>query len=744
MRKLYLTILCFLPVVVPNSYASPIYMGEIQIEEVNDEPYWKAKDTSSEPVLDGQEVIVRVYRNWKGSPEIFEKVPVKIKDRRCTIEGTSAVFVVIGDDQMYETVKKVIGDHIYAAYEKLDFELISYADIPLKDSRWFFDDVLGNNITNAGVEMFLFDYWSGKRVKIGNFQTDGTLKKFVPQGIESFELAVSNPKYGIAKVRFYQGSDRSHFTIPLVDVNSLAATSAIWGYIVDSDNNPVEGAEIQCDYVRTLGEGLIEAKPDTARYTAVSDRRGFFNMYLPPGEQRQDERGALIPLKSKYHVKINAPKQLGFLPYEGPLENGKELKVILERPTGKNHVLVFRDEHGVITDPNKLKQIVIHIQRPDKMKINLTYDKFKDLDVFPYGAYIAEAEPYPMPGEPYKFKPLEVTENSPRELVFTLPEALTYYGQIVHGITGATLPGAFIRLMHGGCDGHFSSITDEQWKALRALGSDPNIHEKALSPLNDIYIFSRLVRTDSSGRFQINTGRQQSFWGFEFFEEDYIPAELPKFGLKSAVNNRVEIEPIRLFPAAKVTVEPRVDGNNVGIYPDWLIDERNNPDWTGALLKNPLRRGTWLKPNQVNTLYVPAGLQLKLKLSMPYHEQWCPVIFDQVIFLQQGQTLDLGKYTLKPAIEISARVLNAASEPVEGIPVRAIFDGHGTVAHNSDANGIVRFQVPPNTKGEFVVHYIDEAAARELLRETTPFEAANESRQFTIKISDEMLALFSK
>jgi hypothetical protein len=227
-----------------------------------------------------------------------------------------------------------------------------------------------------------------------------------------------------------------------------------------------------------------------------------------------------------------------------------------------------------------------------------------------------------------------------------------------------------------------------------------------------------------------------------FFEENYIPVMWPKFQLNPAVNNRVETPLIKLFPAAKVTVEPRVEGKPISLGADWIVEEHNNPEWTAMFLKSPMICGTGIKPNQVNTFYVPAGLRFRPKLSVP--SNWCPVIFEQVIYLQQGQTLDLGKCTLQPAIQISARVVSSAGEPVEGVPVRAIFDGHGTVAHNSDANGIVRFHVPSNSKGEFVINYVDCTKGRELLRETMPFEVGSESRQFMLKISDEMLNLLFK
>jgi hypothetical protein len=796
MRNLCLIILCALLLPASPAHAK-IYIGEIKIEEVNDAPYWQSIETPEDLIPDGRDVIVRIYRNWKDNPEIFEKLPIKIKSRRCTLDAPSAILAVVGSDQVYESIRQVIGDHIYGAYEKLDFELASYAPIPDKDSRWFFDDALGNQIPGATVKIFLCDYYSGRRILIGTFQTNGTLKKLVPshKGMESFELIVATPQYGTAKVGFYQ-CDQSHFTMPLVDPNSEAGASAIWGNILDPENNPVEGAQIQYDYVRTLGEGLINPKSEVAHYAAITDQHGFFNMYMPPSNQYQDQRGFLIPLKSKYHVKITAPKPLGLLPYEGPLENGSQLKLILERPTGKKHLLIFKDEKGIITDPNKLSQIVLHIQRPDKTQINLTYDKFKDLDTFPYGTYVAELTPYPIP-EPYNFKPLEVTENSPRELVFTLPDTLKYYGQVVHGTTGAAMPGAFVMLMQSEYNyGTLTSITDGQWQALHTLPADsdalqkavsaqkigmpglpdrlssfdkpgmpskplhmpgmrgditalktekgPDTAQEALSALRNIYIFRRLIRTDSAGRFEIKVSPEKSFYGFVFFEKNYVPVMWPKFNFKPAADASVEIPPIRLFPAAKVFVEPHVDGNDVGIYPDWVVDERDNPDWTSALLTSSLKRGTWLKPNQVNTLYVPVGLRLKLKLSTPYAHQWCPVTFDQVIYLQHGQTLDLGKYTFKPTLQISAQVLSSAGEPLEGIPVRAVYDGHDTVAHNSDANGIVRFFVPPNSKGEFIVNCVDYAKARELLRQTTPFEVTAETLQFKIKISDEMLTLFSK
>ena len=94
-------------------------------------------------------------------------------------------------------------------------------------------------------------------------------------------------------------------------------------------------------------------------------------MYMPPSKQFQDQRGKLIPPKSKYSIRIEAPREMGLLPYVGQIENGRETTVVMESP-GNFHTFTFVDEYGVIDDPEGLEKVNLII---DPLREGLAQEK---------------------------------------------------------------------------------------------------------------------------------------------------------------------------------------------------------------------------------------------------------------------------------------------------------------------------------------------------------------------------------
>ena len=123
---------------------------------------------------------------------------------------------------------------------------------------------------------------------------------------------------------------------------------------------------------------------------------------------------------------------------------------------------------------------------------------------------------------------------------------------------------------------------------------------------------------------------------------------------------------IRLFPAGQVSVAFFVHQNRLSVLPRWLIDEQDNPPWVASLLayedqsETSLEYHGWLEPNRVSTFYVPAGVKLHVKLDTPYDRKFCPIDIDQTIYLELGETLDLGSYTSEPALAVTVRVVDSA------------------------------------------------------------------------------------
>ena len=740
--------------------------------------------------LDGEEVVVRLYRDWRAKPTVFETVSVKVAEGSLDFDSIvfgsdeigETVVAVFGEDQTDVNVAEAVGDCIYAvSYEKGTRLPLPCADMGRhKEATLIFKDATpgpdmmlgmggrirpGEPMAEGVVEIFVQAY-EGPRIQVGKYVLDAGGSLNVPSAIGSlnqFVFIVSHPRYGMAQVDWYPRGGTSVVSVPLVREDSIARDRAIWGTIVDSEDNPVVGAVVECSHVRTLGEGLINAADGSCK--VVSDANGFFTCYMP-NEKRRDDRGLLIPPRSRYHVKIEAPKELELLPYVGGIMNGQEITVVMER-SNYFHTFVFEDDSGPITDPERLKTISVIVDQQEEGQLSFGYDNWKDGGRFPLGEY--RAGHYGR-REEIGFEALEVTEDSPEELVFRLQEGIVYHGRVVEALTSEPMEGAFVVSMWGTKEGNLSHITGEQWELLHELPGDPCAGDKALEPIDKIYGFSKVVRADANGRFEMTFLPGDRVYGFVSFEEDYLGVMHRKHALEVDENRRAEVPVIKLYPAAKIMIEPRVEPNKskgtgeavvtfeptsrtgiaearVSIWPRWAIDREDNPAWVNGFLATDDRSerlftyDKWLRQNEAQSFHVPAGLNVRIRLEAPYDDQWCPIVFDETINLAQGEVLDLGRVNFQPALKVLVKVVNSVGEPIEGVPVsKRVGDGGWHGPHNSDEKGVCRFNLCPYTEGEFGVHYEGEEDLD--LRESIPYEVAgpNDANSvYTFQISDEML-----
>ena len=708
----------------------------------------------ADETLDARKVVVRIYSGWQGDPQAYELVKVSLTDLSVSFDAIhkassdideSAVIVITGPDQRDEVVAAVVGDSIYAErYKKgrrLSFQLLGIGKENF--TQWIFNDALGAPIPKASVDIFVRGISSeDPHIYLCTAETDKQGQLEIPQlvgALRHFSFIVSDPNYGVSVVDRYL-HNQTGIIVPLVPQGSVAYERAIRGIVVDPDGHPVSGAVIRCSNVRTLGEGLINSKHGWA-YKSLTDDHGAFSLYLP-NEDRRDERGYLIPPKSQYQVRIEAPAELGLLPHVKPIENGQDAVIVLERG-GRFRTFVFEDANGPIEDQKKLQYINVTIRRSDGGRVSLRYNDFKGGGIFPPGTYNATMFEH---GKEVEFEPLTVNEYSPEVLVFKLPEAILYCGQIIHGLTGEPMPGAFVIGFSGKRKGNLSMITDRQWEALHALPADPSLADPAVKSICEIYGVIRIVRAEELGHFQMSF-RPGEIYGFIAFEEHYLGLQHRRHALIPNENRMAEVPAMKLYPAATVVVEACTEAERISIWPRWVIDENDNAVWVRDFLATDDRResmftyDSWLEPNQAQSFHIPAGLNVRLKLDTPYDREWCPIEISKVIHLAQGQVVDLGRYEFKPALEVSVLVTDAWGEPVEGVPVRMVHNGtHWSVAHNSDQTGISRFHVVPHSQGEFGVYRVEDGI---FLRETIPYTiGGNEDagRQFTLQLSSDMLA----
>ncbi|HUS72956.1 MAG TPA: HEAT repeat domain-containing protein, partial [Sedimentisphaerales bacterium] len=507
--------------------------------------------------LDGTGVKVRLYRNWMTNTAAYEKVGLKVKNYSVSFDALDAnegsIVAVLAKDQDEEVIKRALKNRIYVwpFSKNLRMRLPDYNLEPPADTSWFFDDALGELIPNATVEIYLNKY-KGPRIKLGETVIDGSFKKpAVQDGQWRYEFIIYHPDYGIANVRAPY-TDQSHILTPLVQRTSTAATRAIWGVVLGPDGNPIEGATIKCINVRTLGEGLINSGNE--RSTVLTDADGGFCAYMPPSKQYQDQRGKLIPPKSKYQVRIEAPKEMGLLPYVGQMENGRETTVVMESP-GNFHTFTFVDEYGVIDAPAGLEKIILIIERGEKGRLTLGYSDWKEREAFPNGTYVAELISSWRPGTNHgriKFEPVEITGDSPEEIVLMVPEGVTYTGRVVHGITGEPFAGAYVITMESGSSKRLEDITPDQWAAIHELGDDISVNDLAVNPIKKAYGFGEIVRTDMDGYYRVATKPGKDFYTFLAFEENFIAVSKRMYPPKGGSSTEVTVATLKLFGAGKV------------------------------------------------------------------------------------------------------------------------------------------------------------------------------------------------
>jgi len=419
---------------------------------------------------------------------------------------------------------------------------------------------------------------------------------------------------------------------------------------------------------------------------------------------------------------------------------------------GNFHTFTFVDEYGIIDEPAGLEKVYLIVERGEKGRLTLGYSDWKEQEVFPNGTYSAELMSSWRPGTNHgkiKFEPVEITDDSPEEIVLMVPEGVTYTGRVLHGITGEPFAGAYVITMESIGQGRLEDITADQWAAIGELGDDISINDSAVSPIRKAYGLGKIARTDIDGYYTIVTRPGKGFYTFLAFDENFIPVSKRVYPPKDGSSTEVTVATLKLYAAGKILLEACVDEKGVPICPKWIVDKAASPPWVNDLLKiedgrtSFFRYKGWIKQNEPHHVFVPAGATLRLQLRMPYDDKWSPFTTEESFTLGRGEVLDIGKIDLKPALKVYVKIVDPAGEPVEGVPVRKLVGNIGSVAHNTDENGRAMFYVPPYSQGKFYVsHYVKSEEERTHLKEELPYQIMGEEdngSEFAFGLSDEIL-----
>ena len=728
---------------------------------------WLAGETrsqSNEEKLNGKTVIIRVYPDCKQDESTFERVPIQLQGTKISFSsikpapqqvGEFTVVVLLGDDQQDPVVREAIGDYICALRYSKGGEFFIYPH-ETNDEYWNFRDALDNPIPQARVQIFLsksgLDGW---RILLCERQLDnlGQMRKLsrLPGGWE-FYLTVAHEDYGIAVIEPTLTESKTTFVLPFGQAGSEADERTAWGIVLDPDGNPVAGASVFFDVVR-FGGYVCGTVPINAVRTVLTDEHGSFSLY-PALEKGVTITGS-IPLKAEYSITVKAPAELGLLPYRAEIPIRREVQITLQRASDFR-AFVFKDKNGQVIDSDTRKHICVYYRKSaEEPERQVGLNEWINDGRFLLGTYRAEMSD----GEKKcKFKPIKLTDDSPKELVFEMSKGIkSYYGQVVNGITGEPMKGAFVAAMTDEFSSHHSyKVTSDQWQAMHELPDRPYLGEPALIPLVKMYGIEDVVRTNENGQFEINSMPVKNDWsGIAVLQQEYLGYFVRYSRLQTPDDGIVQVPIIKLFPSATVTIQVSAQTFISQISTCWQIDKNENPLWVNELLNYYSRIGgelvydRSLEVNKLQSFKVPANVTLRIMLYChPDNKVATPHIIDRLLKLKQGQTIDLGTCVFELKLNVCVKVINSVGEGVAGVPVRDVPGRGYGVCHVTDANGVAKFYVNPRSSGQFVVQFHEDSTDPNStsFRAAAPYDVnglEDEGKHFILALPDEVFnALF--
>jgi hypothetical protein len=565
---------------------------------------------------------------------------------------------------------------------------------------------------------------------------------------------IAHDDYGMARVEV-DPVDRAGGTttllLPLVKRGTEAYERALKGEVVAADGTPLGGAAINCSDIRTPGEGLIEGR--FPRGEALSGADGRFTYYLPPSQQRESERGVLIPANSRFQLQITVPGDDSFFPWSGRYANLQLARIELPRATRMHRFRFEATGGGFVSDPGVLQNTRVQLDRMDKGERYLT-----DLGnaavqtgrrLIP-GTYQAQSF---LNGKTIQYLPLAVTADSPEELTFQLPHPVTFRGTVVGGTSGEPIAGAIVVGWSSTSRNNLALLTAEDWAMLKDTPSNPPLDHPAITRLRAFYGVHALVRADGDGRFAITQQPGQEFYGILAFAPDAVPYRVSVGGLKPNEKHEVDVGEFPLYPAARVVVRPVFEGDRLAVCPRWYPAADGQPEWFPkfkATFDGPSSRefecAHWLTMNEPQPVFVPAGLKLSLAFETPYDDKWDDAIVEG-LQLDTNEIKNIGDVTFAANLPVAVRVVDRQGKPIEGIPVRQMYarDNAWSVAHNTDKEGLARFHFPRKTSGKFWVSDLpgtqEARSAENLYAKFTLEDAAPPEPIATITLTDEQAEL---
>ena len=515
-------------------------------------------------------------------------------------------------------------------------------------------------------------------------------------------------------------------------------------------------------------EHLMRASGRVAR----TDASGFYELPFYPG--RTSAIGNFTVLAPGYH------RDSAYAYYCRPNAHGiAEVRPVRLRPQGPATIptFIFLDETGPVTDPNKLKTVSLEIRGPAQTSHSTSLTGFIQSGHFIPGRYCAEAF---WDGKRYLFEPVDL-EIMPDVVVFRPQEIqdgqTLYQGQVVNAATGRPVPNAVVLFSQSGVNSDASSLQPHEWTAIRSLDRHPDMNDPALAPLLDLVHrpapgMTQTVLTDENGWFDLvlSEARLHGHTLFVIHAEDFVGArQLLRFGradnsVRDGIprfdsftpdsSGIVTLPPITLYPAATVRVQPVMEDPGIDMKRQWIrlrwsLHDDNLPAWAEGLRwsGDPRQARTFhtheLRPNVEQTVYVPAGVDLRLCMFCMVPRDPHPPVDLGTVHLLTGEIHELGTIQVDRGVEIRVKVVDSKGDALLGVPVRCSEGVHAmlSIPQRTDDEGVAFIRFRPHTRGRILVIHRDRHTG-EVTEESVPYEVAGREdagREFVLVLSDEFL-----
>ncbi len=439
-------------------------------------------------------------------------------------------------------------------------------------------------------------------------------------------------------------------------------------------------------------------------------------------------------------------------------------------------VFMFEDENGLPVDPSEFREAQLIFTAVGDYASIAPLRPFLEKHRFKAGIYHVSAL---RDGKYYVYSPVDLTAARPETVVFVpahvWQKQLVCRGQVIHGITGKPIPRAVVIHCPMAPRYDTSSLQPSQWEAVERLGPNPDPKNPAMGPVFARYdpprpIVTACAITDEDGRYEIavelskpNPPDSLLAMARDFLDSWHTltrlvpaPDESIRHRRESLVPDAegiTQLDPISLFPGGIAVLQPIAPslgpaGADGTIEFRWIVCEEPRPSWVeqlwppfGTIAATMTYRQRWLLPNLSQTIYVPAGLDLRLIVAPRSQDSHPPV--DLGYFrVEQGQVIKLGRVEFPPGVEVRVCVVDEQGHPLGGITVFC-FDEDEMMPQRkrpTDDAGMTTIHVAAHSRGLFLVQAYDQQS-RETLEESIPYEVGGEEdagRQFTLTVSREM------